>query len=290
MTEFGYNIEISALVTSAIKVVLIIVVAFALIWILKRVIHRIITARMPRIREESTEQLASRADTLSKVVNQVISFIIWIVAVMMILSALGVNIAPILAAVGLAGLAVGFAAQNIIRDYLHGFFIVMEDWFRVGEVATVAGIGGVVDNMSLRRTVLRDVSGTMHVIPNSKIELASNMTRDWARINLNIAVAYKENLDHVIGVINDVCRKLKEDNTWGSDLISTPEVVRVDNLGDSGIEIKILGDTKPMQQFALTGELRKRLKDRFDQENIEIPWPHSKVFFGSTPTGVDVPA
>ena len=290
MTEFGYNIEISALVTSAIKVVLIIVVAFALIWILKRIIHRIITARMPRIREESTEQLASRADTLSKVVNQVFSFIIWIVAAMMILSALGVNIAPILAAVGLAGLAIGFAAQNIIRDYFHGFFIIMEDWFRIGEVAAFAGVSGVIDSMSLRRTVLRDVSGTMHVIPNSKIEIASNMARDWARINLNIAVAYKENLDRVIEVINDVCRKLKEDNAWGSDLISTPEVVRVDNLGDSGIEIKILGDTKPMRQFALTGELRKRLKDRFDQENIEMPWPHSKVYFGNTPTGVEVQA
>lgn len=290
MTEFGYNIEISALVTSAIKVVLIIVVAFALIWILKRIIHRIITARMPRIREESTEQLASRADTLSKVVTQVISFIIWIVAAMMILSALGVNIAPILAAVGLAGLAIGFAAQNIIRDYFHGFFIIMEDWFRIGEVAAFAGVSGVIDSMSLRRTVLRDVSGTMHVIPNSKIEIASNMARDWARINLNIAVAYKENLDRVIEVINDVCRKLKEDNAWGSDLISTPEVVRVDNLGDSGIEIKILGDTKPMRQFALTGELRKRLKDRFDQENIEMPWPHSKVYFGNTPTGVEVQA
>ena len=290
MTEFGYNIEISALVTSAIKVVLIIVVAFALIWILKRIIRRIITARMPRIREESTEQLASRADTLSKVVNQVFSFIIWIVAAMMILSALGVNIAPILAAVGLAGLAIGFAAQNIIRDYFHGFFIIMEDWFRIGEVAAFAGVSGVIDSMSLRRTVLRDVSGTMHVIPNSKIEIASNMARDWARINLNIAVAYKENLDRVIEVINDVCRKLKEDNAWGSDLISTPEVVRVDNLGDSGIEIKILGDTKPMRQFALTGELRKRLKDRFDQENIEMPWPHSKVYFGNTPTGVEVQA
>jgi small conductance mechanosensitive channel len=125
----------------------------------------------------------------------------------------------------------------------------------------------------------------MHVIPNSKIELASNMTRDWARINLNISVGYNENLDRVIEVTNDVCQKFKDDETWGKNMTSVPEVVRVDSLGDSGIEIKILGDTKPGQQWALMGELRKRLKDRFDQEGIEIPWPHTKVYFGNTMQG-----
>jgi small conductance mechanosensitive channel len=127
----------------------------------------------------------------------------------------------------------------------------------------------------------------MHVIPNGSIEVVSNMARDWAAINLNIAVAYKENLDHVIEVINDVCQKFKNDNVLGRDLLSTPKVQRVNDLGNSGIEIKILGDTKPSRQWDLTGELRKRLKDRFDQEDIEIPWPHTKVYFGNAPTGVE---
>jgi len=182
-------------------------------------------------------------------------------------------------------LAVGFALQNIIRDYFHGLLIIMEDWFRVGEVVSVAGEAGVVEAMGLRRTVLRDLNGTMHVVPNGKIEIASNMARDWARIHLDISVAYKENLDDVIRVINDVCQNFKDDPDWGVDLLSTPRVERVDGLGDHGIDIKILGDTKPMRQWALTGELRKRLKERFDVEGIEIPWPHTKVFFGNAPVG-----
>ena len=282
MPDFDFNFELSALATGAVKVVIIIIVTFILLWILKRAIRKIITARIPKIREESPEELASRSETLSGVVSRAVSFIAWIIAFMMILSVLGINIAPIIAAIGLAGLAVGFAAQNIIRDYFHGFFIIMEDWYRVGEVATASGITGIVEGMGLRRTVLRDLNGTMHVIPNSKVELASNMTRDWARINLDISVAYKEDLSHVFEVINDECKKFKEDPVWGNDLLTTPEVLRVNSLGDNGIEIKVLGDTKPMKQWALTGELRKRLKDRFDIEGIEIPWPHTKLYFGNT--------
>jgi small conductance mechanosensitive channel len=284
MPDFDFNFELSAVATGAVKVIIIIVVTIILLWILKRAIRKIITARIPRIREESSEELASRSETLSGVVTRTISFVTWIVALIMILSVLGINITPIIAAVGLAGLAVGFAAQNIVRDYFNGFFIVMEDWYRVGEVATASGITGIVERMGLRRTVLRDLNGTMHVIPNSKIELASNMTRDWARINLDISVSYNENLDKVIQVINEVCQQFKDDPDWGGDLLTIPKVERVNSLGDSGIDIKILGDTNPGRQWALTGELRKRLKDRFDAEGIEIPWPHTKVYFGNTLT------
>jgi small conductance mechanosensitive channel len=159
----------------------------------------------------------------------------------------------------------------------------MEDWYRVGEIATVAGITGVVVDMNLRRTTLRDLDGTMHVIPNSKIDLASNRARDWARINLNIGVAYKENVNDVWRLVDEICQEFKDDPTWGPDMLTTPAVVRVDDLGDSGVELKILGDTKPGQQFALMGELRKRIKNRFDQEGIEIPWPHTMVYFGNVP-------
>jgi small conductance mechanosensitive channel len=283
MPDFDFNFELSALATGAVKVVIILLVTVVMLWILKRAIRRIITARIPKLREESQEQLSMRSETLAGVIARTVSFIVWIVVFMMILSVLGINIAPILAAVGLAGLAVGFAAQNIIRDYFHGFFIIMEDWFRVGEIATIAGETGLVVDMGLRRTTLRDLNGTMHIVPNGKIELASNMARDWARINLDISVSYNENLDKVIHVINEICQQFKDDPDWGSDLLTTPKVERVNNLGDSGIDIKILGDTKPGRQFALTGELRKRLKGRFDEEGIEIPWPHTKVYFGNTP-------
>ena len=281
MPTFDFSFDLSALATGAVKVLIILAVAIALVLLARRVIPKLITARIPKIREETPDQLAARSKTLSRIVTQVVSVIIWVVAFVMILNVLGVPITPLLASIGVAALAVSFAAQNIIRDYLHGFFIIMEDWYRVGEVATVSGIGGLVENIGLRRTTLRDLNGTMHVIPNSKIELASNMTRDWARINLDVTVAYKENLNNVFSVINEVGQELKDDPVWGDDLLTTPEVTRVNNLGEHGVEIKILGDTKPIKQWALMGELRKRLKERFDKESIEIPWPHTKVYFGN---------
>jgi len=287
MAQFNLTFDLSAILLGALRVVVIFVIALIVLLIARRVIPKIISVRIPKIREESPDQLAVRSQTLSRVVVQTVSAVVWVVALVMMLSTLGVNIAPLIATVGVAGLALGFAAQNIVRDYLYGFFIIMEDWYRVGEVAMIAGIGGLVEDLNLRRTVLRDLNGTKHFIPNSKVELASNLTREWARINLNVSVAYKENLDRVFGVINQVCQAFKDDPTWGPDMLTTPHVERVDNLGDNGIEIKILGDTKPIRQWALTGELRKRLKDRFDQEGIEIPWPHTKVYFGNTPGEAD---
>lgn len=240
MFDYGFSFDFSNVLTGFLKVLLIILVTTTLLWILRRLIPKAIKARIPRIREETPNQLSVRSQTLSGVITRTVSFIIWIISSLMILSVLGINITPVLAAVGVAGLAVGFAAQNIIRDYLHGFFIVMEDWYRVGEVANVAGIGGLVDGINLRRTILRDIDGTLHNIPNSNIQLASNMTRDWSRINLDITVAYKEDLTRVIEIINDECRKLKDDSDWGKDMLTAPEVLRVNKLGDSGIDIKIL--------------------------------------------------
>ena len=282
--DFG-EIDLSAIVSRAATVALILVLTVVVLAVLRRTVPRMITARIPKIREEASDELARRSETISGAVKQSVSFVVWMIALLMVLNEMGVSIAPLLATVGVASLAVGFAAQNIIRDYLHGFFILMEDWYRVGEVAIIAGIGGLVVELNLRRTVLRDLNGTMHIIPNSKIEMASNMTRDWSRINLNVEVAYGEDLDRVIEVIDEVGKQMKEDPVFGPDLLSVPHVERVDNLGASGIEIKILAETKPIRQWALIGELRKRLKARFDQEGIEIPWPHTKVYFGNAPGG-----
>jgi len=285
MLTFGFLSELPPAVAGGVRVGIILVMAFVIVLVARQMIPKLLKAHLPKIRKERPAQLAERSKTLSRVVVQVISVIVWIMAFVMILSGLGVDITPLLASLGVASLALGFAAQNIIRDYLHGFFIIMEDWYRVGEVAMISGTGGLVENITLRRTILRDLNGTMHIFPNSKVESASNLTREWARINLNVSVAYKENLSHVFQVINQVCQEFKDDADWGKDMLTVPHVERVDNLGDSGIEIKILGDTKPIRQWALTGELRKRIKDRFDQEGIEIPWPHTKLYFGNAPGG-----
>ena len=147
----------------------------------------------------------------------------------------------------------------------------------------IADTSGIVEEINLRRTVLRDFDGTVHVIPNGEIRVASNFTKEWARVNLNVSVAYDTDLDHAISVINRVGAEMVEEPYWSSLILKAPQALRIDNLGDSGIDIKILGETKPIRQWEVMGELRKRIKKAFDEEEIEIPWPHTKVYFGSPP-------
>jgi len=204
---------------------------------------------------------------------------------MMILSEVGVPIAPVLAGFGIVGIAIGFGAQYLIRDLISGTFILMENQYRVGDVARVADVTGTVEEVGLRKTVLRDLDGIVHHVPNGEIRVASNFTRHFARANLDVSVAYDTDLDQAIGVINRVGNELAEDEEWRQMIRTPPQAVRVNKLGDSGIDIKIVGEVKPMQQWAVMGQLRLRLKKAFDAEGIEIPWPHTKVFFGNPPPG-----
>ncbi|NQT60786.1 MAG: mechanosensitive ion channel family protein [Bacteroidetes bacterium] len=246
-------------------------------------IPRIITSSIPKIRVESKEHLLTRAKTMANMLIKIIGFVIWIIGFVMILGVFKVDTSALLATIGVASLGIGFAVQSIIRDYIQGFFMIMEDWFRIGDWVTISGLEGEVEKISLRCITLREINGTMHVIPNSQIQFASNQTRDWARINLYVKVAYKEDIEHVYQVINSVCEELKKDPDFGSNLTSTPSAMRVSDLGDYGVDICIRGFTKPGEQWGLTGELRKRIKNRFDQEGIEIPWPHTKIYFGNEP-------
>ena len=280
-SDFVFNLPAILEITA--KLAIIFTIAIALNIIQKKMIPRAIMAGSSKVREESPDQLANRTKTMAYVVTKVIAAIIWIIVFVMVLGVIELNISPLLATLGVASLGLGFAIQNIIRDYLQGFFIVMEDWYRIGDWVTISGMEGEVEDVSPRRTVLREVNGTMHVIPNSQVLFASNQTRDWARINLNITVAYKEDISHVYQVIDGVCQELKDDPDFGTNLTTTPTAMRVSALGDHGVDICIRGYTKPGEQWGLTGELRKRIKNRFDQEGIEIPWPHTKIYFGNTP-------
>jgi small-conductance mechanosensitive channel len=232
--------------------------------------------------KESKEGIEKRTNTLVSIFRGVGRVFIVVIGIMMILSEVGVDIVPVLAGFGIAGIAIGFGAQYLIRDLIAGTFIILENQYRVGDVARVADIAGVVEEVTLRKTVLRDLDGIVHHVPNGEIRVASNFTRHFARVNLDVSVAYGTDLDHAIRVINQVGKALTEDEKWRKAIKSPPQVLRVDNLGDSGIYIKILGDVKPMQQWAVMGELRLRIKKAFDAEGIEIPWPHTKVYFGSS--------
>ena len=283
MPDTSTTVDLALMLPLLVRIGIIVVAALVYSWVLAYLIRRAVRVRLPDAMWYTKEQSAKRADALAGVLVRIMFVIVWIVASMMILSELHVDIIPILTTVGLGAVAIGLAAQHVIRDYLNGFYILIEDWYRVGEVVVISGTGGLVELVNMRRTVLRDLSGTLHIIPNGRVESVSNMTRDVARINLNVSVAYKENLDHVFKVINEVGQQMKDDEEWGQNLLSVPKVERVHNLGDSGVEIKVMGDTKPMEQWALTGELRRRLKNRFDEEGIEIPFPHAKVYFGDKP-------
>lgn len=269
---------------TGIRVLVIIAVAVILYFIFRylipKLIGRFVSRRMEG--EEGTE-IKKRTATLSSSLVTITGVVILVIAILTILPEFGVNITTLIAAIGVGGLAIAFAAQNLVRDFITGFFILFEDQYRVGDVVTIAGVSGVVEEIGLRRTILRDLDAQVHSIPNGKVEIATNQTRQFSRVNLNISVGYGENLDKVIEIINRVCREMAEDKKWKEDFISTPAVLRVDKLGDSGIDIKIFGDTKPARQWDVMGELRLRIKQTFDSEGIEIPWPHTKVFFGNTP-------
>jgi len=265
------------------RILLILVVGVALWFTLKKLLPTLLHRTTARIKGESKGEVKKRTDTLLAVFLGVGKVLIIIVVVFMVLSELDVNITPILAGFGIAGIAVGFGAQYLIRDLIAGVFIILENQYRVGDWARIADIDGMVEAINLRKTVLRDFNGTVHHVPNGEIKVASNFTRTFARVNLDISVAYDTDLDHAISVINRVGQEMAADKNWAEVITSAPQALGVNNLGDSGIDIKILGNTKPMQQWAVMRELRLRLKKAFDAENIEIPWPHTKVYFGNSP-------
>ncbi len=266
------------------RILIIILLSIILYFTLKRAVPPAVkTAVARRMAGKPEEEITKRANTLSRFLANIGGILIIVVAVFMILSEVGFDIAPILAGFGIAGIAIGFGAQSLVRDMIAGLFILIENEYGVGDVVRIAGVTGLVEEVGLRRTILRDLDGIVHVVPNGEIRVASNFTKEWSRVNLNVSVGYGEDLDKVFDVLNRVGKEMAEDEFWGSLILTPPRVLRVDNFGDSGIEIKILGETKPLRQWDVMGELRKRIKKAFDEEGIEIPWPHTKVYFGNAP-------
>lgn len=228
-----------------------------------------------KIRDGQAQE--KRAKTLESVLGSALSVLIWLMTGLMIISEFGVNIGPLLAIAGVAGIAFGFGGQYLIRDLISGLFIILEDQYRVGDVACVADTCGLVEDINLRRTILRDLDGVVHYIPNGEITKASNLSKQFSRVNLNIGVSYSSDLEKVIRVVNKVGQEIAKDPKWAKDILKPPRFLRVDDFADSAITIKILGDTKPLRQWDVTGELRKRLKIAFDKAGIEIPFPQRVI-------------
>ncbi|MBM2831487.1 MAG: mechanosensitive ion channel protein, partial [Dehalococcoidia bacterium] len=209
------------------------------------------------------------------------SIVIFLTTAFLLLSELEINIAALLAGFGVAGIAIGFGAQNLVKDLISGLIITMENQYNVGDVIRIAEVSGVVESVNLRRTTLRDMDGALHIVPNGEIRVTSNFTKVWSRANLNISVAYKEDVDRVMAVIKKTWEDMARELQWGPSFIAkTPGLLRVDELGDSAVVIKVAGETQPLKQWDVMAELRRRIKKEFDAQGIEIPWPHMKVFMG----------
>jgi len=267
-----------------VRIIIILVVGIALWFILRQTLPPLVKRVIGRPqRGESKEGVAKRATTLQGVFMGLGRIIILLLVIFMILSELNVSIGPILAGFGVAGIAVGFGAQYLIKDLIAGVFVLMENQYRIGDVVKVADVTGMVEEINLRKTVLRDLDGIVHHVPNGEIRVASNYSRHFARVNLDISVSYDTDLDYAIEVINRVCREMSEEESWKKVIRSVPQVIRVNKLGDSGIDLKVVGDVKPLEQWNVMGQLRLRIKREFDKLGIEIPWPHTKVYFGNKP-------
>ena len=250
---------------------------------------RIVTFSIPRLVEANIraranvsleEEIRKNIDTLSDVVVGTARAAIVLLTIFLALSQIGVDLAPLLVAAGAIAIGVGFAVQSLIRDVLGGIFITLENQYRIGDVVSIAGIAGLVEDINLRRTLLRDLDYRQHTIPNGVITTTTNYTKDMSRVNMNIGVAYKTDLDHAIQVLNRVGQELADEEEWGPIILDPIKALRVDNFGDSAIEIKVLGEVLPIRQWDVSGEYRLRVKKAFDEEGIEIPFPHLTLYMG----------
>ncbi len=255
------------------KILLILVVAVIVYKVTRKIIEKGICKIVSTDRTVPLEAEKKREDTLIFIFRQIIYIVVILLTGILILAELGINTTPLIAGAGIIGIAIGFGGQYLVKDLITGFFILLENQYRVGDVVCFGERCGLVEKINLRTTVLRDLDGVVHHVPNGEIKVASNLSKYFSRVNINVGIAYESDLEKVIKVINKVGNNLAKDKKWKEMIIKPPQFLRVDDFSDSAIVIKILGETKPIKQWDVAGELRKRLKIAFDKEGIVIPYP-----------------
>jgi small-conductance mechanosensitive channel len=266
-----------------VPVVLIIVAAIVAARLARLFVRGVVKALLDREATEGTAQelsaveLTKRMDTLDTLVGNSLQVFIVIIAGLMILGRVGLDIGPAVAGFGIIGVAVGFGAQSLVRDYLNGALILIENQYSRGDVIRIAGVDGTVEDFTLRRTTLRDLDGVVHTVPNGEIHVASNLTRVWSRINQDVTVAYGTDIDTAIEVVDNVGREMAGDPVWKRRVLEAPRVERVGELGEYGITLKILGTVRAADQWAAAGDFRKRLLEAFKEHGIEIPRPQRVI-------------
>ncbi len=266
------------LISSGFRIVIIAVASLIFFFIAKRIIVKVVKMLVvPDLEEQDKRGEEQREKTLIQIFTLSLKIVLAVISILMIASEFGMEIGPILASAGVVGLALGFGGQYLIRDLISGLFIIIENQYRMGDFIETADKSGQVERISLRMTTLRDLDGDLHYIPHGEIKTVTNLSKKFSRINLNIGVGYGSDINKVISIVNKVGKELTDDKEWSTSILSAPKFLRVDDLGDSAVVIKVIGDTKPSQQWAVAGEMRKRLYEAFNESDIEIPFPQRTV-------------
>ena len=282
LRNIAEQFEWQEMLLSLLRILFILVLAWVTRTVVAKLLKRLEKSLLSRRTSEGEllTEAGKRVATVMKLVRQIVSFIFWGVVVLILLGQIGVDIGPILAGAGIVGIALGFGAQNLVRDVIAGMFIILENQVRVGDVAVINGQPGFVESVNYRTVVLRDRSGTVHVFPSGGITTLSNMTHEWSAYIMDIGVAYKEDTDHVVEIMERVGRELREDPSFGELMIEDLEIYGVDKFDTSAVVIKARIKTIPMKQWEVGRQYLRRLKHAFDAEGIEIPFPHQTLYFG----------
>ncbi len=268
-------------ISSLPAVVVIVALALLTLRIAKGLLRRLeprMVARMKAAQEIDDTEVEKRIATLFGILMAIVRAVVWTVALMLVLRNVGIDIAPILAGAGVVGLAVGFGAQELVRDMISGFFLLLENHVRTGDVVQVNGTGGLVESVGLRTIVLRDLSGTVHVFQNGKVNTLANMTKEWSAMVFDIGVAYDSDVDRVIEVMRRVDEELRDDEEFSKEILEPMEVFGLDAFGASELIIKGRIKTRPIRQWVVGREYRRRLKKAFDMAGIEIPFPQRTLW------------
>ncbi len=271
-----------AILEAGLRILLIAIVAAIAIRAVRFGLTKLQDILMKWKEQQEQERIAAekRVKTLTGLLNAIATTLVWVIAVIMGLDQIGLDITPIIAGAGIAGLAVGFGAQNLVRDVINGFFIILENQIRIGDVAIVNGTGGLVEAITYRTITLRDLHGTVHIFPNGTVTTLSNMTTGWSGCVLDIRVAYKEDTDKVAAVMRQVGEELQQDPDLGPKILEPMEIMGVDRFGESEVIVRGRLKTVPIQQWTVGREYRRRLKKAFEREGIEIPFPHRTLYMG----------
>ena len=272
--------------TTGIKILLVVVITLIMIKVIKVASNRLSSIFLKKRTDEESEK---RAKTLASVIQNFLIILAIVVAAITIIGQLGIEIAPLLATAGIAGVAIGFAGQSLIKDIINGFFLLLWDQIRVGDYVQLSDKRGLVEMINLKMTIIRDFNGNVHYIPNGSIDVVTNMTKDYSRYLFEIGVAYREDVDEVIEVIKEVDGELRKDPDFRDDILEPIEIFGLDEFADSALIIKARTTTKPLKQWRIKREFNKRLKKKFDQMDIEIPFPHRTLYIGQDKEGKAAP-